>query len=431
MPKRLLHVAVPRGLSDRAEAALEEGELDYRRVDGDLSTLFVAYVPLEKVGDASDLLREAGVTEQGFVSISSTEALLSRRAEERERDEEEEEEEGELRVSRDELVSSAREMGEMTQNYLVLTVISSVIAASGVLADSTAVVIGSMVIAPLIGPAMASSVGTVTGEPELFRRGIFAEVVGLLVAVVSAAAFAALAFRYVLVPPIDILAIGQISERAVPGLLNVGIAFGAGVAGALSLTSGMSAALVGVMIAVALIPPAATVGIGIALGDPQVTLGSTVLLLVNVLSINLAGTLTFRYQGYAPGGFFERVRSGNALIWRVGFMLSFLVLLSTTMGVITYDTYTNNVFEQDVRSALTGEGSTLSGRTDVALAGYNVHYESAGYGFREEPSEVVVELRVSEPPPDAVAEGIARDVREGTGRRVPVVVEPREVTVVR
>ena len=91
-------------------------------------------------------------------------------------------------------------------------------------------------------------------------------------------------------------------EHVTPDFLSLIIAVGAGIAGIVSLMTGVSAAIVGVMIAVALIPPAATVEIGLAWGQPFVSVGSAVLLLVNVLSAFLGGVTYESYQrAFLPG----------------------------------------------------------------------------------------------------------------------------------
>lgn len=212
--------------------------------------------------------------------------------------------------------------------------------------------------------------------------------------------------------------------------MSVFIAIGSGVAGALSLTTGLSAALVGVMIAVVLIPPASTAGIGISLGDPRVTLGATVLLLVNVFSINLAGTLTLRYQGYMPSGFFERLRTRRSLVWRVGLMVILLGALSVALGVVSYYTYSDATMERNVREALTSEGSAVHEAEGVRLQSFSVNYEPSSFGFGKEPAEVVVRLRVKGEPPPELFERVASEVRAVMGREIKVVVEPVKVVVV-
>jgi len=142
-----------------------------------------------------------------------------------------------------------------------MTVISAVIATAGLLLNSPATVVGSMVIAPLIGPAMSAAVGTVVDDEEMFRRGVRMQVLGVAVAIAAATLFA-FALRWLaLVPPgLDPLDLAEVSERLAPNVLVLVVAIGAGLAGIISLMTGVSAALVGVMIAVALIPPAAAVG---------------------------------------------------------------------------------------------------------------------------------------------------------------------------
>ncbi|MBS1263899.1 MAG: hypothetical protein MAG715_01094 [Methanonatronarchaeales archaeon] len=427
MSFRLLHVSVPGGLADRVEEALATTEASFDRFDGEESVLFVAYAAVEKVEEVTDLLDEAGIGDSGFISISSTEALISERAEEAER---KAKSEGEReRVAREELMSDARSMSSISTNFLALTAVSSVIATAGIIADSTAVVIGAMVIAPLIGPAIASSIGTVLGDPDTFSRGILAEAAGLLVAVASSAVSALLIYTFIVAPPVDLMSLGQVAERAFPTLLNVAVALGAGVAGALSLTTGVSAALVGVMIAVALIPPASTVGVGLALGDNRVTLGAAVLLLVNVFSIHLAGTLTFRYQGYAPSGFFERIRSKKVIVWRAGLMFAILFLLSTALAFVTYDSYDNAVFEREVQGALTEPGVTIAEDGSVRLKSFSVAYRTELFGFVREPSSVEVRVGLTGASPPNLVDRVAADIRTRTGRDVQVLLETSEVEV--
>jgi uncharacterized hydrophobic protein (TIGR00271 family) len=235
-----------------------------------------------------------------------------------------------------------------------MTVISSVVATAGLLLDSAATVVGSMVIAPLIGPALAASVGTVVDDHELFVRGVRLQLGGMVVAVGSAALFAAaLRFGNLIPPGLDPLTIGEVRERLAPNILVLAIALGSGVAGILSLMTGVSVALVGVMIAVALIPPAAAMGIGIAYGIPSLTVGAGVFVLVNVLSINLAALLVLWYSGYRPEDWFRVPEVRSAVMKRIVVLAVSILLLSVFLGGITYDSYTTSLEEQRVEDAVT------------------------------------------------------------------------------
>ena len=350
---RFVHVTVPAGKLETVRSTLDEEEVDYVVTDETSSREFTAVVsfplPVEAVEPVLDALRDAGLSEDAFTVVVNAETVVSRRfdrLQERYQDQP-----GEDRIAREELRARAEDLAPDTLNFALLTVISIVIATAGLLLDSPAVVVGSMVIAPLIGPAMATSVGTVIDDRELFDRGIKLQVLGFAVGITAATLFALLVRTLNVVPPgIDILAIEEISERVAPGFLTLMIALGAGVAGAMSLRSGVSAALVGVMIAVALVPPTAVIGIGIAWGLPVVVLGSTVLVMVNALSINLAALVTFWRSGYRPSSLFRFDEARSALTKRAAVMGLAILLLSAFLGGVTYGSYQSAVAEEEIRS---------------------------------------------------------------------------------
>jgi uncharacterized membrane protein len=127
------------------------------------------------------------------------------------------------------------------------------------------------------------------------------------------------------------------------------IALGAGVAGALSLSTGVSTALVGVMIAAALVPPTAVVGIGLAWGSPRTVSGAFVLVLVNFLSINFAALAVLWLTGYRPKSWFRREEARTATLKRIATLGVALLALSTLLAGVTYGTYRTATFEEDTR----------------------------------------------------------------------------------
>ncbi|WP_081655476.1 TIGR00341 family protein [Halopiger goleimassiliensis] len=210
------------------------------------------------------------------------------------------------RTSRQVLRTKADEFTPSVSIYLVMLLISAVVATAGLLSDSPAVVVGSMVIAPLLGPALAASVGIVTGDDDLRATGFRYQTIGVVVVIVASIGLATLARLGGFEPGgVDIVVVAELEERVSPNLLSIMVALGAGVAGILSLTRGFSEAIVGVMIAAALIPPAAAVGITTAWGMYGAALGAFVLVVVNVLSINFAALLTLWIAGYRPQGLFD------------------------------------------------------------------------------------------------------------------------------
>jgi uncharacterized hydrophobic protein (TIGR00271 family) len=184
-------------------------------------------------------------------------------------------------------------------DYFLLVVLSCSIATFGLITDSAAVIIGAMLVAPLMSPILGLSLASVAGKQRMFRRAGVALVEGVLLAVVLSALLAWLTH----VLPFDILIEipREVLARTRPSPFDLGIALAGGAAAAYALAQPrISAALPGVAIATALMPPVCTVGIGIALGSSQIALGAALLFLTNLAAISLAGIVVFAALGFRP-----------------------------------------------------------------------------------------------------------------------------------
>jgi uncharacterized hydrophobic protein (TIGR00341 family) len=417
---RLVQVIIPTGKREAVLGLLDEKGIDYVLTDETSGREYtgVAYFPLptSAVEPVLTDLREQGLNDRAYTVVLDAETVVSRQFEELQ-ERYEEEEEADERIAREELTATATDLAPAIGIYVAMTIISAVVATAGLLLDSPAVVVGSMVIAPLIGPAMATAVGTVVDDQELFVRGVRLQAIGFTLTVAAATAFALLVKELHLVQFVgsDIAEIGQIRERLAPDVLSLAVALGAGAAGAVSLSSGVSASLVGVMIAVALVPPAATVGIGIAWQLPMLVLGAGVLGLVNMLSINLAGISVLWYSGYRPESWFRLDEARTATVTRVAVLAAAIAVLSVFLGGVTYDSYQAATTEDQIRAtvddALTGTGAELF---DLRIVRTN------GILFRH-PEQVVVTVGVppGDRPPDLAGRVDAR-VQRATDHDVAV-----------
>lgn len=354
---RLVQIAVPTGNLESVKRVLEDNEVQYVLSDEtsgrDIAGVISFPLPSGAVEPILDELREVGIDREDYTVVVEATAVVSRPFEALE--DEWEGEDLKTKISRAELRTRANDLLPTRLTFFTMTAVSAVVATAGVLMDSAAVVVGSMVIAPLIGPALSASVGTVIDDSELRRTGVKWQLLGVILAVVSATVFA-LVLRYAnLVPPgIPITDISQVDERLTPDFLALAIAIGAGVAGALSLSTGVSAALVGVMIAVALIPPAAVIGIGIAWGMPMVVLGSSILLILNVLAINLAALGVLWKIGYRPSSWFRVDVVRTQLLKQVAFLVIVILAISIFLGVVTFASYQASVQEDTIERAVHG-----------------------------------------------------------------------------
>ncbi|MFC7131965.1 MULTISPECIES: TIGR00341 family protein [Salinibaculum] len=400
---RLVQVTIPAGKRETVLATLDDEGIDYVVTDETSGRKYaaVATFPLPKnaVEPVLESLREAGLSDDTFTVVVEASTVVSQRFEQLQ--EEYAEEKDEDIIAREELTAAASSLAPSTTTYVVMTVVSAVIATAGLLLDSPAVVVGSMVIAPLVGPAMAASVGTVVNDHDLFSRGVRLQVGGLLLAVLTAAAFATFVRYTNVVPPLaDVATVPEIRERVAPDFLSLVVALGAGAAGIVSLTSGVSTALVGVMIAVALIPPAATAGIGLAWGAPLVTLGSSVLLLVNVLSINLAALVVLWYRGYRPEHWFRQNSAKSATVKRIGVLVVAIVVLSAFLGGVTVDSYTRATTTQDIQADAEAVVNSTDASVPFDVQLLDVEVEQTNTVLFQRPQRVIVTVGV--PPGETV-----------------------------
>ncbi|MFC7238871.1 TIGR00341 family protein [Saliphagus sp. GCM10025317] len=346
---RLVELLIPKQKREAVEETLKDEDIAFTLVEegsrDEPSVVITFPLPAPAVESVLDELRDVGIDEESYTVILEAETVVSEKYDELE----ERYAQNTARISREELQAQAKDLTPRFSTYLVMTVMSVVVATAGLLLDSPAVVVGSMVIAPLIGPALGASVGTVINDRALFRRGIKLQAIGLGIGVVTAAVFAFVARTTGLVSPmIEIFEISEIQGRLSPDILSLVIAAGAGVAGAWTLTAGTSAALVGVMIAAALVPPLGVVGIGIAWGLPNVALAAGVLVLVNILVINITSLAVLWYKGYRPENWFQQDEARVTTKKRAVVLAVTIVVLSVILGGVTYDTYRTGMYEEDV-----------------------------------------------------------------------------------
>jgi uncharacterized hydrophobic protein (TIGR00341 family) len=242
---------------------------------------------------------EGTVAGEYRVVLQSVEATLPQpELDEEETSEEEPEDEEEPdvsvgRIGRAELYEYARGAAEISGAYVALTALSTIVAAGGMLRDQTAVVIGAMMIAPLIGPNLALALGTTLGDPSLLGRALRANVVGLVLAFVGALLIGVLM-------PVDPTAAAEVTLRTDIGLVDIALAAAAGSAGALSITRDQATGLVGVMVAVALLPPLVAVGLLLGAGAYGGAGQAGLLTVTNIVALNLAAVCTFLALGVRP-----------------------------------------------------------------------------------------------------------------------------------
>jgi uncharacterized hydrophobic protein (TIGR00271 family) len=172
-------------------------------------------------------------------------------------------------------------------SFFFMVVLSILMATFGLLIDSAAVVIGSMLIAPILYPILSLSLGVVMSDHNLISRSLYTVLKSVSFGV-SAAAIATIIFAP------EKLVTAEILQRTTPSMLYLFVAIVSGIAVAFAYARPqLSEAFPGVAVSVALIPPIAVVGIGIAYVDFEIVRGAAVLFLLNIIGVVVASTMSF------------------------------------------------------------------------------------------------------------------------------------------
>ena len=240
-------------------------------------------------------------------------------------------------------------------DYFILIMLSSVIATMGLITDSTAVIIGAMLVAPLMSPILGFSLASAAGEHRFVKRALIALLQGVTFAVLLSAIFSFLSYH----SPFGVLQTipTEVSARIQPSPFDLLIALAGGAAAAYALAQpDLSEALPGVAISTALMPPLCTVGIGIALGNSQIIFGASLLFLTNLFAISFAGTVVFIALGFRP---LRMEKTWHGIPNNVMIAASLVLAVTIPLVIITLQFVRTANFTQVIHSTVEKEISIL------------------------------------------------------------------------
>ncbi|MFD8144461.1 TIGR00341 family protein [Streptomyces sp. NPDC059708] len=258
-----------------------------RDPEGDLVLVDVAR---EAADELLAEMRALGIGEAGSIAVENIDLSISRRA-----DEAEEEAPGEAAdaVIWEQLTESTHEESTLTITYSVFMIVATMIAACGVVLDNAILIVGAMAVGPEFGPLAGICTGLVQRAPKLAWRSALALVVGFAAAIVATTVFS------LVMDQLGLFHEGMLDRPRPntsfiwqPDPFSFVVAVLAGVAGMLSLTSARAGALVGVAISVTTVPAGANAAVALSYGDVGQMWGSAEQLLLNLLGIIVAGSLT-------------------------------------------------------------------------------------------------------------------------------------------
>ena len=330
MHHRLVHLRVPAEHCERVREVIREVDsAAYEQGAGEGSAVFHLVLDADEVEPFLDAVSEIVHDEQAMRAVVVSVAALTPHPldeeEGRAASEEADSTGAADRVSRQELHQTLTAGAQVTPSFVLMSLLSVTVAAVGLSRDSAAVVIGAMVIAPLLGPNMALALATILADGKLAVRALIANAVGL-------ALTAAVACVAGLIWTLD-LGATEVMARTSVTIGEVVLALASGAAGALAMTSAAATSLVGVMVAVSLLPPLVIASMLLVQGHTDAALRAGLLVVGNVVCLNLAAVTVFRLRGIRPRTWYEDERARRAT--RIAVVV-WALLLATVIAFIMF-----------------------------------------------------------------------------------------------
>lgn len=233
-----------------------------------------------------------------------------------------------IRISREELYSDIVDSTKLSNIYVLMTILSTIVVAIGLLKNNVAVIIGAMVIAPFLGPNVALALSTNLADEKLGLNALKTLSSGILIVLLLSAC---MGYFFNTDPTIP-----EIAIRTRADLSDIILALASGCAGVLAFTTGASSAVIGVMVAVALLPPLTVCGLLLGTGQFSESIGAFLLFITNIICINLAGVITFLVEGVSPRSWWEADKAKKAT--RKALALWSIILVVLAMIIYLWQT---------------------------------------------------------------------------------------------
>lgn len=275
------------------------------------------------------------------------------------------------KVSGDTLVQMRQDLMAESRpsfNYMILVITACLIATFGLLSNSTAVIIGAMLVAPIMLPLRGLAFGILENDQELSRSGIISIVVGTVVALILSITLGKI---------VGIEDFGsEVLARTEPNLIDLGIAVVAGgLSGFTKVEKGISDAVAGTAIAVALMPPLCVIGLTLSQGFYDLSYGATLLYLTNLIGIALACMIVFVLAGYSQ--------------LKREFVITLIVasVLAIPLGISFLQFVTQLRLQTDLRNIF----------QDKTLTGQRVDLQDTHINWKQNPPKAYLKVRSTEP----------------------------------
>ncbi|MFP3985276.1 MAG: TIGR00341 family protein [Candidatus Bathyarchaeia archaeon] len=320
-----LEVSVTKGQSNEVEEVFKQMELSYIysviRIGGKKCGLYSALIPNQLIDKTIDALSEKIDLRlrENMISVIDVEGVVSTYLD---RLKEKAAKENPPSNPLERLVERTEQYIHLSGNMLIMASFATLIALAGLFLDNVAIVIGAMLVSPLLGPINAFAVNASLGRIKRVARSQFYILV-LLMSIIALSAFITFIASFVVPLPITT----QIAARGIISPIDIAIALTLGFAGGLALFVAIPEILVGVAVAVALLPPVTVAGVGLALLNVNLFLGAITLTFVNLLGLELGGTLMLKMKGVSPRRYYQKAEAKRPSAYSILILAFFFIIL--------------------------------------------------------------------------------------------------------
>ncbi len=322
---RQLQVSVPKKFKEEAQEILDGHSSDVSASKAEKNETkvveFKVTVESGQIDELSAELKDIEGLESGELSIRvlEQETLIEKGQETRG---------SASMLSQEEIYSKAQEFSRFDVAQWGLICLSSAIAAYGLALDNLIVVIGAMMLAPILSPFVSGALSLVVGDRSLMLESLRSGLESVVLAIV-------VSFLAVLFFPVNIT--HALNLVVSPGILPILLSLLVGMAAALTFVTGLRDQVAGVAVAIALVPPLASVGIGLRMRDLVFASQAASVAFINVLSIIVAGFVTFKLIGLKPSTYYKQKEAEQI---RYLLPVAVMILLLLAMPV-AYSSYMN------------------------------------------------------------------------------------------
>ena len=263
---------------------------------------------------------------------------------------------------RDQLFFDGDARNRKLSRFWLLLPLAAVIAAAGVVADSTATVIGAMIVAPLMTPILGIALAAALTDRDNLLRSIALVLTGVIAVILIS-----YAIGLMIDLPITAANNSQVASRVSPRLIDLLAALATGAVGAIALSrSDISDTLPGVAIAISLVPPLAVVGLTLESGEPAEAFGALLLFVANVSAILASGTVVmalYRVHHHARHTGARVVRRGRTIV-----VIALMVVLVAIPLAFTSATATNATLRENAARTASTEWADQNGWSLVSIS---------------------------------------------------------------